>query len=309
MKKVLVIMGGISTERDVSLKSGKAVAEALRFKGFEVEELDIKNDNISKIQESVPDVVFLALHGKGGEDGCIQGVLEWMNIPYTGSGVKASAICMDKILTKKMLLSAGINTPDFLEFNKADNNDCEYIANKILTKFKLPVILKAASQGSSIGVSKVTDEISLAEEVEKIFQYGDSLLVEEFIQGIEVTVPILGNSECEVLPIVEIVSANTFYDFQSKYTNGMCEHIIPARIIDDVYKKTEQISLDTYKLLGCRGLSRVDVILKNNTEPYVIEVNTLPGMTEMSLFPDSARFVGLKFPDLVEKIVNLALER
>ncbi len=305
MTKVLVLMGGLSTEREVSLRSGKAVGEALSTKGYEVTTLDITRESIGKIQEINPDVVFLALHGKYGEDGCIQGMLEWMGYPYTGPGVSSSAICMDKILTKRILENHGINTPRFIEFKKLENN----MAKTIVDNFTLPVVLKSACQGSSIGVSIVNEEKMLEKEIEEILKYGDSLLVEEFIDGTELTVPIVGNDEYEAYPIIEITSENEFYDFESKYTQGMCQHIIPARIDNETYKAVENEALKAYGALGCRGFSRVDVITDKNNKPYVIEVNTIPGMTSMSLFPDSARYRGIEFPELLDKIVTLALEK
>ena len=308
MTKVLVLMGGISTEREVSLRSGVAVAEALAEKNYEVKALDITKDSIGKIQEINPDVVFIALHGKGGEDGCIQGMLEWMGYPYTGPGVAASAICMDKILTKKILVNKNIKTPEFMEFDSVEDSS-EKIKEAILKKIKFPVVLKASCQGSSIGVSIVNSEEVLEKEIIETKRYGDSLLVEEFIKGTEVTVPIIGNNKLTALPVIEITSENEFYDYQSKYTQGMCQHIIPARIDEKTYKETEKIALDAYKALGCRGMSRVDIIIDEENIPYVIEVNTVPGMTSMSLFPDSARYAGMEFSELLDTIVKLALEK
>ena len=304
MTKVLVLMGGLSTEREVSLRSGSAVAEALAEKGYEVYSLDIQKETIGKIQEINPDVVFLALHGKYGEDGCIQGMLEWMGYPYTGPGVSSSAICMDKILTKRILVNHNIPTPKFMEFKSFDIN----IKETILKKFGFPVVLKAACQGSSIGVSIVGNEMQLEKEIEEILKYGDSLLVEEFVKGTELTVPIVGNENYRALPIIEITSENEFYDYESKYTQGMCQHIIPARIDEATYKAVEKAALDAYGAAGCRGFSRVDVIIDENSNPYVIEINTIPGMTSMSLFPDSAKYAGIEFPELLDELVQLALE-
>lgn len=305
MTKVLVLMGGLSTEREVSLRSGKAVAEALLEKGYEVESLDITKETIGKIQEINPDVVFLALHGKYGEDGCIQGMLEWMGYPYTGPGVASSAICMDKILTKKILVNHNIPTPKFMEF-KSFNKD---IKGTILKNFSLPVVLKACCQGSSIGVSIVNSEQQLEKEIEDTLKYGDKLLVEEFVKGTELTVPIIGNESYRALPIIEITSENEFYDYESKYTQGMCQHIIPARIDEATYKAVEKAALDAYGATECKGFSRVDVIIDGNNNPYVIEINTIPGMTSMSLFPDSARYAGIEFPELLDEIVKLALKK
>lgn len=188
------------------------------------------------------------------------------------------------------------------------SEDFEKVTEEILSKFSFPIVLKASCQGSSIGVSIVNNRERLKKELCEIKKYGDSILVEEFIKGTEVTVPILGNSSIRPLPIIEITSENEFYDYQSKYTEGMCRHIIPARIDEDTNKETEKIALDAYKALGCRGMSRVDIIISEENIPYVIEVNTIPGMTSMSLLPDSARYAGIEFPDLLDEIVKLALE-
>ena len=249
MKKVLVLMGGISTEREVSLRSGAAVAEALAKKDYEVKTLDITKESIGQIQEINPDVVFIALHGKGGEDGCIQGMLEWMGYPYTGPGVAASAICMDKILTKKILVNKNIKTPEFMEFDSAESTR-EQIEKEILKNFSLPVVLKASCQGSSIGVSIVGNEKELSKEISEIIKYGDSILVEAFVEGTEVTVPIIGNNELKAFPVIEITSENEFYDYQSKYTQGMCQHIIPARIDEKTYKQAKESIVREYKLEG-----------------------------------------------------------
>lgn len=307
--KVLVLMGGVSTEREVSLRSGAAVADALKDAGYTVETLDITRENVFRISEIKPDVAFLALHGEKGEDGCVQGLLEWMGIPYTGPGVASSAICMDKNLTKKILKQQGITTPDFIEYSKYDDKSLEEVLDEVKTRFGFPVVVKSPCQGSSIGVVMVNGEKQLLPAVEECLRYGDKVLFEEFIDGIEVTVPIMGNDELTVLPIIEIESENEFYDFESKYTQGMCRHIIPARISEDVWKKVEETAQKAYRAALCKGLSRVDFIIDNNGNPNVIEINTLPGMTQMSLFPDSARFAGIEFPELVDKIVKYALER
>lgn len=307
-EKVLVLMGGISTEREISLKSGTAVAKALVEAGYTVETLDIQSDNISKIGEIKPDVVYLALHGKGGEDGCIQGMLEWMGIPYTGPGVAASAICMDKALTKKILVQSNIPTPKSLEYTKDECENTEKIKDELIEKLGLPMVLKSPCQGSSIGVVIVRDENSVSEAIEEVFKYGDIMLAEQFVSGVEISVPVVGNKNPEVFPIIEIVPTSEFYDFESKYTPGMSEHIIPARISKEATEKVNVYAKKAYEKTGCRGVSRIDFIVDENNNPYVIEINTIPGMTETSLVPDSAKHLGISFPQLVDKIVKLALE-
>jgi len=306
--KVLVLMGGISTEREISLKSGEGVYKALVDAGYTVDKLDITCDNIDKIKEFDPDVAFLTLHGIGGEDGAIQGLLEWMKIPYTGPGISASAICMDKILTKKIMVQNGISTPEFCEFSCEDDGGFGSFAEQIENKLGYPTVVKSPCQGSSIGVEIVKNIVELKEAVNRIKQYGNKIFAEKFIDGVEVSVPVLGNDTLEFLPIIEILSENEFYDFHSKYTSGMSHHIIPARIDADVSKKIRKMAEEAYRATGCRGLSRIDFIIDKENNPYFIEINTSPGMTEMSLFPDSARHAGYEFSQLVDKIVKLALE-
>lgn len=307
-KKVLVLMGGISTEREISLKSGTAVAKALEEAGYRVETLDIQPDNIAKISEIKPDVAYLALHGKGGEDGCVQGLLEWMGIPYTGPGLAASAVCMDKALTKKILLHSNIPTPKSVEYKREDCTDVEKVARELMKDLGLPMVIKAPCQGSSIGVVIVRNENSIADAISEVLNYDDALLAEQFIPGTEVSVPVIGNNNPEVLPIIEITASNEFYDYQSKYTPGMSQHIIPARISKTAEERIRYYAAEAYKKAGCKGISRVDFMIDGNDNPYVIEINTIPGMTETSLVPDSARHIGISFSQLVDKIVKLALE-
>ncbi len=307
-KKVLVLMGGISTEREVSLRSGTAVAKALEEMGYRVETLDIQPDNIAKISEIKPDVAYLALHGKGGEDGCIQGLLEWMGIPYTGPGLAASAICMDKALTKKMLLQSNIPTPKAVEYKREECADIKKVGAELVSQLGLPMVIKAPCQGSSIGVVIVRDEGAISDAIMEVLKYDDTLLAEQFVSGTEVSVPVIGNKNPEVLPIIEITAANEFYDYQSKYTPGMSRHIIPARISKTAEDRINYYAIEAYKKTGCKGISRIDFMIDENDNPYVIEINTIPGMTETSLVPDSAKYVGISFSQLVDKIVKLALE-
>jgi D-alanine-D-alanine ligase len=303
--KVVVIMGGDSSEREVSLRSGQAVFNALKSKGYDVETLDINADSAYELKQIKPDVAFLALHGKKGEDGTVQGMLEILGIPYTGPGVSCSAICMDKVLTKKMLSYENIPTADFAILTKSSINENE-IAKELIEKIGLPMVIKASTQGSSIGTYIVRQEDDILPSIQKALDYDKEILIEKFIDGIEITASIIGNDDPLVLPLIEITSENEFYDFESKYTPGMCHHIIPARIIAEIEEKVNIISKKVYTNLGCRGFSRVDLIIDKNGNPYVLEVNTIPGMTEMSLVPDAARAIGINFADLVEKIVELA---
>lgn len=308
-KKITVVCGGISTEREVSLRSGEAVYNALKEAGYpSVDLFDLRADNIAGLIAQKPDLAFLALHGYGGEDGCIQGALELAGIKYTGSGVAASAVCMNKILTKKLLSYHGIPTPDFVIYNREECADIPAIAEKLTDRLGLPMVLKSPCQGSSIGVVIASDRQGVEEGIREIFSYGDSMLAEMFADGTELTLPITGNTELTVYPAVEITSENEFYDYTSKYTLGLSHHIIPARIDEDTLKKAEELGMRAYRAAGCRGFSRIDCIVDRKRGPMVIEINTIPGMTDMSLFPDSARHAGVSFAELADRIVQLAFE-
>lgn len=308
--KILVLMGGTSAEREVSLQSGTAVLEALRSKGYQAEGWDFNPAKLYEIREFNPDVVFIALHGKPGEDGTIQGLLDLWEIPYTGSGLAASAICIDKILTKKHLTLEGIPTAPYAiinqdEYQRHPQETCLNLAAKL----GIPLVVKPPTQGSSIGTMIVKETALIAPALEQAFQYDQEVLVEQYISGSEVTVALLGNQDIEVLPIIEITSVNEFYDYDSKYTQGKCEHIIPARLSEELQQKVAKIAAASYRLLKCRGFGRVDFRIDESGNPYVLEVNTIPGMTKMSLVPDAARAANISFEELVDRIVKLALEK
>ncbi|MEN6351288.1 MAG: D-alanine--D-alanine ligase [Syntrophomonas sp.] len=308
MKKVLVLMGGTSEEREVSLRSGKAVADALQERGYQVETLDFNPRVLSEIEKINPDVVFIALHGKNGEDGTVQGYLELLGIPYTGSGVASSAICMNKLLTKKILCYEGLPTTDFEVIYRQDFV-LERTANILLERFGLPLVIKPPTQGSSVGTSIVREENGINQALELAFKFDDEVLVEKFIAGKELTVAVIGNRLTTVLPIIEIASENEYYDYESKYTPGMSTHIIPARISEDLREKVEIICDRAYRALGCRGFSRIDFMVDGDDNPYILEVNTIPGMTSTSLIPDAGRAAGISFPELVDNVVKMAEEK
>ena len=306
--KILVVCGGISSEREVSTRSGRCVYDALQGQGYTNTTLyDMTRDNMTGILDSHPDIVFLALHGKGGEDGTIQGMLELAGVPYTGPGVASSAVCMNKILTKRVLADAGLPTARFAVANKCTDGSNDEIARRLLNEFTLPMVVKPSSQGSSIGIHIIREAQSLPEAIADVFKYDDSLLAEEYLNGVEVTLPIMGNDTLECLPIIEISSEGDFYDYDSKYTPGVSRHIIPA-CID---KATERMILDSgkkaYQTLGCSGYSNIDFIVDNVRGPMIIEVNTLPGLTDMSLLPDAARYIGISYAQLVERILELGI--
>ena len=306
--KILVLMGGFSEEREVSLRSGAAVLKALRSLGYTAEAMDLKVISIQNIINYNPDLVFIALHGKDGEDGTVQGLLEILDIPYTGSGVASSAIGINKVLTKKLLTYEGIPTAPFLILHKSEFDSSQDVQS-LLNRIGLPMVIKAATQGSSIGTYIVQEEKNVLKAIEAAFAYDPEVLAEKFIDGTEVTSTVIGNETTEVLPLIEITSANEFYDFESKYTPGMCNHIIPARVNEDIQNKIAELSQRVYKSLNCLGYARVDYIIDQEGNPFVLEINTIPGMTEMSLVPDAARAAGVGFEELVEKIVRLGMQK
>ena len=295
-KKVGVLMGGLSREREISLKTGKAILKALHAKGYETCGIDVGQNIAEVLLKKKIDCAFLALHGKFGEDGTIQGMLELMRIPYTGSGVLASALAMNKVMAKKVFHTERIPTPFFEVFHRSLLQK----GSTLRISLPLPVVVKPASEGSTIGVSIVKDEGALEAALKKAAEYDEELLVEEFMKGKEITVGILDGLP---LPIIEIVPRSGFYDYRSKYTKGETEYIIPARIPREKYLSAQEISLKAYRALGCSGCVRVDVMADEDHRPYVIDVNTMPGMTETSLLPKAASFAGIVFEDLVERIL------
>lgn len=307
MKKIVVVMGGPSTEAEVSRRSGTAILEALKAKGYNAEGLELKPATFANdIKASGAEFVFNALHGKFGEDGIIQGTLEMMGIPYTGSGVMAAAVTMDKVATKRFFMAEGIPTPKAhtyfrYEFKKRD------LTGEILQEFGVPVVVKASSQGSSIGVVIVEKAEELEAALEEAFRYDREVLVEEFIKGRELTVAVWGNEEKqEALPIIEITTVTGRYDYVTKYKVGASTHIIPAPVPEEVTKKVKEIAIRAFAVCGCSGMARVDFMLGEDNQPYAIEVNTIPGMTETSLVPDAGRAAGIEFPELCARILAMA---
>ncbi len=307
MKKIVVVMGGPSTEAEVSRRSGKAILHALLEKGYQAEALELDPPNFpQQIKASGADFVFNALHGKYGEDGIIQGTLDMMGIPYTSSGVMAAAVTMDKVATKRFFMAEGIPTPrahTYFRFEYIKRN----LAQEIIEEFGVPVVVKASSQGSSIGVVIVEQPEELEAALEEAFKYDHEILVEEFIKGRELTVAVWGNEEHqEALPIIEITTVTGRYDYETKYKAGASAHIIPAPLPAEVSKAVENIAIRAFAVCGCVGMARVDFMLDELNEPYAIEINTVPGMTETSLVPDAGRAAGIQFPDLCAKILAMA---
>jgi len=306
-KKIGVLMGGPSTEREVSLNTGRAVLEALREKGYNAVGIDFEPRRfVEQLREANIDIVFNALHGRYGEDGALQGALDMLGIPYTGSGLLASAIAMDKAVSKRLFQAAGIATPRSVIFEKGQKGP--NLIDEIKTKFTLPVVVKPATQGSSIGVSIVNQEQDLPSTIDEAFQYSDQILVEEYIRGKEVTVAIMGGNPPQALPIIQIVPHSGRYDYHSKYTKGATEYLVPAPLPEAVTANVQALALAAFTLLGCKGVARVDMMLDDNNQPYVLEVNTIPGMTATSLVPKAAAAKGISFPDLCEQILLMAIE-
>ncbi len=290
-------MGGVSSEREISLKSGQAVFQALKKKRYDAVCIDTTKGPGALLKRHKVDIAFISLHGRHGEDGAIQGLLEVMEIPYTGSGVRASAVAMDKIMTKELLTYHGVPTPSF-----------EVVAGKKMgrTRLHLPVVVKPAEQGSTIGITRVGKRKEFEPAVRLAKRFNDRVLVEEYVCGREVTVGILDDI---ALPVVEVRPMNGFYDYRAKYTSGQTEYLVPAPISKRVAKKVQKTAITAHQLLGCRGVSRVDLILDEKGIPYVLEVNTIPGMTETSLLPKAAKEAGISFEDLVERILKMAVPR
>ena len=299
-KKIGVLMGGLSSEREVSLATGNAILKALTEKGYNAIAIDAGRDVAEVIRRSGVEIAFNGLHGKYGEDGAIQGLLEISGIPCTGSGILASAVGMNKILSKLVFKAHGLLVGPYLVVQAEKREQL----SEALSIMSFPLVVKPSSEGSSVGVSLVYRYDELAPAADLAFKYDREILVEKYITGKEVQVGILGD---RALGAIEIVPKNIFYDYEAKYKAGMSEHFFPARVPAEVYQRVLQNGLDAHRALGCRGYSRVDFIVDAAGAPYVLEVNTLPGMTATSLLPDIARGAGISFPDLVEEILRLAL--
>lgn len=335
---IAVIFGGISTERNVSIAGGKSVIEALKSKGHNVipidpafgadiylteealidlskfptiEELSQMSTKkyIDAVQSSIfdtVDVAFIVLHGKNGEDGLIQALLELRGIPYTGSGVKASALAMDKLASKNLFAAAGLLTPPWMIIRKNEFED-EKIIKEIRKELGPKIVIKPNDQGSSVGVSIILDGNldAIKSGLQSGFTYSDILVVEQFIEGREITVGILGEN---ALPVIEIIPKDEFYDYKHKYTKGNTEYVCPAEIPEDIAEFAQSMALICSNVIGASGFSRADFRLSEEGEPYLLELNTIPGFTSTSLVPMAAGKIGLEFPELCEEIIKIALE-
>ncbi len=301
--KVAVLMGGKSAEREISLVTGAQITGALRSKGYDVLTLDTAEDFLPRLQLESPDVAFIALHGRLGEDGTMQGLLEILEIPYAGSGVLSSAMAMDKVISKKIFASEEIPTPEFTVARQGEALE----SDRAVAGLGLPLVVKPSCEGSAIGVSIVHEAGELPKAIDEALASGGDVLIERYITGVEITVGVLEqDGEARALPTVEIVPANEMYDYEAKYTPGMSQHIIPARIPEEQRELAQELAVKAHRALCCSGFSRVDFIVSHDG-PYTLEVNTIPGMTGTSLFPEAAKAAGIEFPDLVERLVQEAV--
>ncbi|MFQ3288532.1 MAG: D-alanine-D-alanine ligase [Alteromonadaceae bacterium] len=302
IKKIAVIYGGNSAERDVSLNSGKAIAQGLTTAGFDVVLFDTKELALSTLKSENIDLVFIALHGRGGEDGCVQGALEYLGIPYTGSGVLGSALSMDKIRSKQIFKALNLPTAPFAIVRKDNFNHS--VLQRVLNELNGKVMVKPANEGSSIGMAVAESEEQLSDALTEAFGFDDEVLVEAWINGPEYTVAILGT---EALPVVHMVTPREFYDYEAKYQSTSTQYHCPCHLTTQETKEIQALALQAFKATGAKGWGRVDVMRNQQGQWQLLEVNTVPGMTETSLVPKAAKVYGLNFSELVTKIVELSL--
>lgn len=304
--RVALLAGGKSGEREVSLKSGAGCAEALKEAGFDVTMFDpAEKEDLKALIDGDFDVAFLTTHGRGGEDGTLQGFLETIGLKYTHPGVLASAMAINKIRAKEAYRAAGLPTPPSVQVSSID----QMTQDEIIAVVGEHCVVKAACEGSTIGIYMVEKAEELMPAIEKAFESDKEVLIEKFVAGREFTAPILGNDDAQALPLIEIIpEKNSFYDYESKYAAGGAQHICPAELPEDITAVMQGHALAAHKALGCRGVSRTDFLLEENGDMWILETNTIPGMTATSLLPDSAKAVGISYPELCTKLIELALE-
>lgn len=301
-QKIAVIMGGVSSEHEVSMMSGKEIIKNLDKNKYKVIPIIINKNGkgTEKIIKIKPDVAFIALHGKGGEDGCIQGLLESLGIKYTGSGVAASAVGINKIIFRNLMKIHKIRVPDFIVVEKKDDI--------IIPDFRPEYFVKPYDGGSSVGVSLVTNKKDLKKAVKLAFKYSEKVMIDKYIKGLEISCGVLGNNDPKALSLIEIHPLRgEFFDYKSKYEKEGSEEIVPARVSPAIAKKIQKLSVAIYKIVGCSGYARIDFILKDGKEPVVLEINTLPGMTASSLLPKEAEADGISYSELLNRIIGLAV--
>ena len=308
MKKMTIALlsGGVSSEREVSLNSGDQVYDALDKEKYNILRYDPKTD-LMRLVEDAPniDAALIILHGPYGEDGTIQGLLELLNIPYQGSGVLGSSIAMNKLASKHLYEKARLPVPPYVAINKGDRLDPKGLENQ----FGLPLVIKPNAAGSSVGMTIAKSMDTFQEAVEKAFSHDTTILIEGYIEGIELTGGVVGNKELLALPIIEIIpnDEHEFFDYEAKYTAGITEEICPARIDEEMTQKAQTYAKAAHRALFCEGYSRTDMILKDR-EIYVLETNTIPGMTATSLLPQAAQKAGLSFSRLLDQLIQLGIE-
>lgn len=312
-EKIAVLMGGRSLEREVSLRSGERVFRALQELGYRALALDVTPELVETLRREKPDAVYIALHGKFGEDGTVQEALEFLGIPYTGPGVVACELSWDKALSKRLFAEDGIPTPPWVTFTADAFKEMGAASALDLVPGAvggLPVVVKPTKQGSALGLTKVDTPDALAEALLTALAYGDAALVERWIAGTEIAVSVLdGPDGIEVLPPVEMVAKSGLFDFTAMYTAGETEYYCPARLEEPVMRRVEALAAASHRLLGCRDVSRVDMVVDAEGEPFVLEVNTSPGMTETSLLPMAAQAAGIDFGQLVDRLARSAYQR
>lgn len=294
-KKIGVLMGGLSPEREISLVTGKAVLEAIKHKGLDAVAIDVDKQIANRLGDI--DLAFIALHGTFGEDGTIQGILEYLKIPYTGAGVLGSSLAFDKVTSKELFKYHGIPTADYQVFSRSARK-------QIKRALELPLVVKPSNQGSSIGITIVKDENEWGKALDLAFSYSEHVLVERFIEGRLIAI---GMRENRPLPIVHIRPKSGFYDYEAKYTAGKTEYICPATDLSgEEVRRCEEAAIRTFEVLRSRGFPRLDAIVDDKGVPYILELNTIPGMTATSLLPKAAKQAGLEFEDLVIEILKTA---
>jgi len=312
-RRVAVLKGGPSLERQVSLRSAARAEDALEALGHDVVGIDVGSDLVARLREVEPDVAFIALHGRGGEDGTVQELLEIMGVPYTGSGVPACIRCMDKVLTKHLLAQAGLPSPDFFAFNETAFREfgAADALPAIEDRLGFPIVVKPAAQGSALGIKFAQTPEHVPEALVAAFSYDEKVLLERYVQGRELAVSVLEqDGEPRALPIVEAIPKEEyFFDFEARYEIGKTDYECPAALPDETTARAQQLAIDTYRVLGCYAFARVDMILSGDEEVFVLEGQAIPGMTETSLLPQAAEAAGISFEELVGQMLDLALAR
>jgi len=297
--RVAVLMGGHSAERDISLKSGQSVVDALIRAGVDARPLVWDSDLLGAINEHDPDRVFIALHGRGGEDGTVQGLLQLLDLPYTGSGVLGCALSMDKARSKQVWLSMGLATPDFQIAKRGA------VIGGAFDNPVLPVIVKPANEGSSLGVSLVSERAELESAIEHAFEFDDVILIEQWIRGGEYT---MGIVDGKPLPIIKLETPHAFYDYEAKYVADTTRYLCPCGLIDSAIERCTELCLEAFDALGASGWGRVDFMMDDDARPWLIELNTVPGMTDHSLVPMGAAAAGIDFEELVVRILATSMD-